>query len=57
LSGREYDILERGVIKLRSKRDLRAKGEPSPDRADSLAIAWWAAHRTPPKVSLGKVYG
>ena len=37
-----YDIASSGRIQLESKADLRAKGQPSPDRADALALAFMA---------------
>ena len=43
-----YDYASSGRIRLESKADLRAKGRPSPDRADALALAFMA----PPSMSV-----
>ena len=37
-----YDVASSGRIRLESKADLRAKGQPSPDKADALALAFMA---------------
>ncbi|MDP6946572.1 MAG: response regulator, partial [Myxococcota bacterium] len=39
LAGRKYDVTEKGRIKVESKKDMAARGEPSPDRADTLVMA------------------
>ena len=57
LSGRTYDLTSAGQIKVQSKGDMTGGGDPSPDRADALAIAYWAtAHKRPVFVS-ERVYG
>ncbi len=38
----KYDFNSRGQIRMQSKADLRAKGAPSPDKADALALAFMA---------------
>ena len=35
-----YDVTSSGQVKLESKRAIRKKGMPSPDRADALALAF-----------------
>ena len=35
-----YDVTSSGQVKLESKRTIRKKGMPSPDRADALALAF-----------------
>jgi phage terminase large subunit len=57
LAGRTYQVTHKGRIKIEPKDELRRRGEKSPDRADALAIAWWAAHHRPPKLVLGNVIG
>ena len=39
LISRQYEITEKGKIRLESKKKLRSKGYKSPDRADALALA------------------
>lgn len=47
LAGRKYEYTSRGKkrIKLESKKDAAGRGVESPDRADALAMAWWARTR------------
>ena len=42
LTLRRYTIDARGRVRLESKEQLRQRGLPSPDRADALALAFWA---------------
>jgi hypothetical protein len=44
LAGRKYDPTSKGKLKVRleQKSSARARGEASPDRADALALAWYA---------------
>lgn len=44
LAGRKYGFTSKGIkrIKLESKDTARSRGVESPDRADALAMAWWA---------------
>ena len=56
LTGRRYDF-HRGRIKVESKKDMRARGERSPDRADTLTMAWWGRTHRPPRVSVERVKG
>ena len=49
-----YDVTSSGQVKLESKRAIRKKGMPSPDRADALALAFmrppslqiWTGHES-----------
>ena len=47
LAARKYDPTSKGQLKIRleQKGTSRARGEASPDRADALALAWWARKR------------
>lgn len=40
LTAPEYEVTLRGKIKLESKRDMKARGLPSPNRADALALSF-----------------
>jgi len=43
LTGRKYKIAGDGQIQLESKKEMKDRGMASPDRADALAIAYWAS--------------
>lgn len=47
LSGRRFSYTTHGqmIIHLESKANARSRGVESPDRADALAMAWWARTR------------
>uniref|UniRef100_A0A831TG64 Terminase B n=1 Tax=Thermorudis peleae TaxID=1382356 RepID=A0A831TG64_9BACT len=47
LATRRYTVDSRGRIRIESKEQLRARGLPSPDRADALALAFWAPTQRP----------
>jgi len=57
LTGRKYDVTRKGRIYVESKKDMAARGEPSPDRADALAMGWWARCYRPPRVTMQRVKG
>lgn len=57
LTGRRYDITRKGKIKVESKKDMKKRGEKSPDHADTLTMAWWGRTHRPPGVSVGRVKG
>jgi hypothetical protein len=40
LCGPEYFVKENGKVKLESKEDMKARGVPSPNRADALALTF-----------------
>ena len=40
LKKRRYNLRDNNTLQLESKRDARARGEPSPDRADATALAF-----------------
>jgi phage terminase large subunit len=46
LSARKYDITSQGQIKMESKSEMRKRGEPSPDRADTLAMLLYAKSKS-----------
>ena len=46
LTARKFDITSSGQIKMESKSEMRKRGEPSPDRADTLAMAYHARRRS-----------
>ncbi len=50
LTARKYKIASDGQIQLESKEDMRKRGLSSPDRADSLAIAYTAAIAEPGEI-------
>lgn len=45
LSARKFDITSNGKIQIESKSKMKKRGERSPDRADTLSMAWWAKKR------------
>lgn len=53
LSSRYYKITGRNVHQLLSKRESRSRGYPSPDRADSLTLAFWDYKSTRPYTLVG----
>lgn len=57
LTSRRYDFTRKGKIKVESKKDMRARGEASPDRADTLTMAWWGRIHRPPRAVMGRVKG
>lgn len=48
LTGRKYKIASDGQIELESKDAMRKRGLSSPDRADAMAMAYWAAQQFEP---------
>jgi phage terminase large subunit len=46
LSARKFDITSSGQIKMETKGDMRKRGERSPDRADTLSMAWYARSKS-----------
>ena len=46
LTARKFDITSSGQIKMESKSDMKKRGEKSPDRADTLAMAWHGRRRS-----------
>ena len=55
LAGRKYDVTSKGLIKVESKKDMAARGEPSPDRADALTMGWFGRVHRPPRVTTTRV--
>ena len=47
LAARKFEMTSKGMkrIKLESKKSAKSRGEESPDRADALAMAWYARLR------------
>lgn len=41
LTGVQYGFDAKNQIQLERKKDMKARGEASPDEADSLAMTWW----------------
>jgi hypothetical protein len=57
LTGRKYDFTRQGRIKVESKKDMKKRGERSPDHADTLTMAWWGRTHRPPRVTIERVKG
>lgn len=55
LTGRKYDVTSKGRIKVESKKDMAARGEPSPDHADTVVMGWWGRVNRPPSVTQKRV--
>ena len=56
LTARKYGY-RRGRIRVEPKDDMRKRGEKSPDRADTLTMAWWGRTHRPPRVTISRVKG